>query len=272
MAVEVGGSVHAARRRRGWTLDALADRAGLSRARVQEIEAGSPASLEAYARLAIALGLRPEFELSDPSVRGGSRRTAGDLVHAAMGELEAGVLRRPGVVVAMDEPSQHYQFAGRADVVAWDLERRALLHLENRTQFPNVQDALGSYAAKRQYLPGVLSRRLGLDARGWASVSHAMVGLWSAEVLHVLRVRRETFASACPDPASGVLAWWHGDHEGLVDGVTSALVLLDPAGTRPAHRLLPMERAVTARPRYRDYADAAARLRTGSAATGTLRS
>jgi transcriptional regulator with XRE-family HTH domain len=272
MAGEVGGTVHEQRMHRRWTLDALADRAGLSRAHVQGIEAGSPASLEAYARLATALGLRPDFALSDPNVRSGIRPAGEDLVHAAMGELEARVLRRPGVVIAMDEPYQHFQFAGRADVVAWNVEHRALLHIENRTQFPNVQEALGSYTAKRHYLPGVLARRLDLGNRGWASVTHAIVALWSAEVLHVLRLRRETFAAACPDSPAPLVAWWAGTPAGLPERSTSSLVLLDPASTRTRSQLLPMESAMTARPRYRDYADAAVRLRLRSAASGTLRS
>ena len=134
-----------------------------------------------------------------------------------------------------------------------------------------MQEALGSYAAKRQYPPGVLAQRLGIGARGWTSVTHAIVALWSAEVLQVLRLRHATFASACPDPATQLLAWWSGDLEDVEPTVTSALVVLDPAATRPRSQLLPMERAMAARPRYRDYAEAAARLRLQTAVSGTLR-
>ncbi|HEX5828719.1 MAG TPA: hypothetical protein VFY23_14425 [Candidatus Limnocylindrales bacterium] len=63
---------------------------------------------------------------------------AQDLVHAAMGELEARALQRPGRTIAIGEPYQHYQFAGRADLLAWDAED--LLHIENRTRFPNLQE------------------------------------------------------------------------------------------------------------------------------------
>lgn len=48
-------------------------------------------------------------------------------------------LRRSGFEVAIAEPHQHYQFAGRADRLGWDLDRRALIHIENRTRFPDMQ-------------------------------------------------------------------------------------------------------------------------------------
>lgn len=141
----IGQAVHDKRVRRHWTLGQLADRAGVSTSHLQVLESGEPVSLETYARVTTALDLRPELLALDPRQRQRGGHANQDFVHAAMGELEAGRPRGFGFGVAMDEPYQHYQFAGRADVVAWDLERRALLHIENRTAFPNVQEALGSY-------------------------------------------------------------------------------------------------------------------------------
>ena len=115
-----------------------------------------------------------------------------------MGEFEVRLLAAHGFHVAVDEPYQHYQFAGRADVVAWDLESLALLHLENRTAFPNVQESLGSYNAKRAYLARELATRLGIP--GFRSETHAMVCLWSSDVLHALRLHAATFRATCPDP------------------------------------------------------------------------
>jgi hypothetical protein len=152
-------------------------------------------------------------------------------------------------------------FAGRADVVAWDLENRALLHLENRTQFPNVQEALGSYGAKRSYMPDVLAERLGLGRRGWASVTHAIVALWSAEVLHALRRRRETFRAACPDPATDFRAWWSGEPPVSARRPTSTLVVLDPGDVRERYRFADLDAVLTGRARYRDYEAAAQALR-----------
>lgn len=174
-----------------------------------------------------------------------------------MGEAEARRLSGLGFKIAIDEPYQHVQFAGRADVVAWDLEARALLHIENRTQFPNVQESLGSYASKRAYLGPVLADRLGLRG-GWRSETHVIASLWSSEILDALRMREATFHAACPDGIDPVRTWWAGRSPG--SGTTSSIVLLDPApGVRPAFQIGEPARAT--RPRFRGYADAAAALR-----------
>jgi hypothetical protein len=221
-------------------------------------ESGRPASLLTYARLATALDLQPTLELVDPRKRAHAARSE-DPVHAAMGELEARYLSAHGHTVALDEPFQHYQFAGRADVVAFDLDRRALLHLENRTRFPNIQDAFGSYNAKRQYMPAVLAQRLGLRG-GWGVVTHAIVGLWSAEVLHAVRLREASFRSVCPHPPDDFLAWWEGriPEPGRS---TSTLVILDPlAKLGRRSRFAGLDGALHVRPRYRGYAEALSSL------------
>lgn len=256
MAAIAGQALRDERTRRDLTLRDCAERAGVSAALVQKLESGGSVSLEAYARVATALELRPELILGSPRRPTGIR--AADPVHSAMGELEAAHLRKLGFHVAIDEPYQHFQFAGRADVVAWDLDRRALLHLENRTQFPDIQDALGRYSAKRAYLPKVLADRLTISRGGWRVVTHAIVALWSAEVLHTLRMRAETFRSACPDPAEAFEAWWNGGMP-IDERPTSTLVLFDPTpGRRVTFAGLAALR--TLRPRYRGYADAAERV------------
>jgi transcriptional regulator with XRE-family HTH domain len=262
MAVEAGRQLRDERRRRGWTLRVASDRAGIAVGVVHAIEAGRVASLESYARLANALGLRPELLLASRGRRvrpGPEVREAEDLVHASMGEAEARALSRVGWTVAIDEPYQHYQFAGRADLLAWDREN--LLHIENRTRFPNIQEAAGAFNAKRRYLGPALAERLDLGPRGWRSVTHVMACLWSAEVLHVLRLRRATFAAICPNPPDPLLAWLQGDVPDAM--TTSTIVVLDPAvpfGSRRrsiawAHEPPRLE------PRHRGYADAARALR-----------
>jgi transcriptional regulator with XRE-family HTH domain len=256
MATIAGQMVRDERIRRHLTLRDCAERAGVSVALVQKLESGGSVSLEAYARVATALELRAELVLGNLRRRP-ALRTA-DPVHSAMAELEAAHLHALGFHVAIDEPYQHFQFAGRADLVAWDLEGRALLHLENRTRFPDIQDALGSYSAKRAYLPAVLADRLGISRAGWRVVTHAIVALWSAEVLHTLRMRSETFRSACPDPLDAFEAWWDGRMP-VEERATSTLVILDPKpGRRSAFAGLAA--VSTVRPRYRGYADAAALL------------
>src|SRR5437773_336591 len=131
--LDFGLRIRDARRARHWPVPTLAARAGVSTSLVYLVERGEPASSEAAVRLASAMGLRLEFELVDPRRRGQAPARSVDPVHAAMGELEVAHLRGHGYQIGVDEPYQHFQFAGRADVVAWQPQRRALLHLENRT-------------------------------------------------------------------------------------------------------------------------------------------
>lgn len=265
MAVEAGQRLREERSRRGWTLREVAARARVSVTLVHNVEAGATAGLESYARIAAALGLRPSLVFADAHARAQSPaapdpgREAADFVHAAMSELEAAALARPGRTVGIDEPYQHYQFAGRADVIAW--ERRDLLHIENRTRFPNLQEAAGSYNAKRQFLARALAERAGVGPDGWRSVTHVMACLWSAEVLHVLRLRRATFAALCPDAPDALDSWLAGNQPRA--GVTSALVLLDPSVPLGSRRrtLAALSDLARLDPRHRGYADAAGALR-----------
>lgn len=255
-AIYLGIVITDARRARGWPLRELARRAGLSLGGLHAIEHGRPASLRTYAAIGKALDREVRVELVDPRRKATSRR-AEDPVHAAMGEVIAARMAALRLGVAIDEPYQHYQFAGRADVLAWDLARGALLHVENRTRFPNIQEAVGSYNAKRRYLPAVLAERLGLGRKGFSSVTNVIAGLWSSEVIHAARIRAATFGAVCPDSPAAFERWWAGDPPR--EGVTSAFVLLDPAPASPRQRPWAAVDGST-RPRYRGYADAAARV------------
>jgi hypothetical protein len=222
------------------------------------IEHGRPATLETYAAIALALELEPRLDLIDPRKRAASGR-ADDLVHAAMGELIAARLATHGFPVAIDEPYQHFQFAGRADVLAWDLSSRSLLHVENRTRFPNLQDAIGSYNAKRQYLPGVIADRLGLRG-GFATVTNVIAGLWSSEVIHTARIRAATFAAVCPEDGTPFEMWWKGTTP-EPGRPTSSFILLDPIASGFGRRVPFTDVGSAVRPRYRGYADAVEALR-----------
>lgn len=251
-----GARVHEERVRRHWSLRELATRARLSAAAVQSIEAGSAGSIDSCARLADALGLRLEFDLVDPRKNALASTRSADIVHSAMGELEAGHFHHLGHPVAMDEPYQHFQFAGRADVVAWNLEMAALLHIENRTRFPDFQAMAGAFGSKKAYLGRALAERLGV--RGWRSETHVMVALWSSEVLHVMRLRTESFRAICPDPPTSFMDWWRGNPP--IGGKASTLVVLDPLAIGRQRLFVGLDDALIVRPRYRGYADVAQRL------------
>jgi hypothetical protein len=237
----------------------VADLAGVGLTTVHDVESGRPASLETYVRLAHALRLRPKFELTDPRRREPATRRAQDPVHAAMGEAEAEHLRAIGFHVGIDEPFQHYQFAGRADVVAWSAERAALLHVENRTRFPDIQESFGSFNAKRSYLGPDIAVRAGVLR--WRSETHVVAALWSAETLRTIRAHAASFASVCPDPSATFESWWRGDPPR--SGRHSTMLFFDPigGGRSDRRRWVGLADLPGLRPRYRDYADAVDELR-----------
>jgi transcriptional regulator with XRE-family HTH domain len=259
LTMGVGGVLRDERLRRRWTLRTLAQKAGSSVAAVHSVESGRPASLRTYVAIADALGLRLEFVVEDARRRHAPTIRDADFVHAAMGELEAARLSPFGFGIGIDEPYQHYQFAGRADVIAWDPDARALLHVENRTRFPDIQEVAGAWNAKRTYLPAALAERFGLR-RDWASVTHVMAGLWSAEVLHVLRLRTSTLRALCPNSAEAFAGWWSGRPP--TAGTTSSLVLLDPCAIGRQRLFVGLDTALSVKPRHRGYADAVESLRT----------
>jgi hypothetical protein len=253
---ELGAKARSGRLARRWTTIELAHWAGVSRTIVYTLERGEATSLEAAARVGSALGLRLELDLVDPRSRQRPVSSAADPVHSAMAEFEARWMRPYGFGLGIDEPYQHYQFAGRADLVAWHVGDRALLHIENRTRFPNLQETAGSFNAKRAYLGSALAERLGIGR--WESETHVIVALWSAEVRHVLRLRTESFRSLCPDPPDVFDDWWRG--RPLVHGRQSTFVVLDPRPPARARAFVGIDGALVARPRYRGYAEAAAAL------------
>jgi len=261
--MELGQQVRDERIRRRWTLAQLAKKAAMSPGTVHRVESGGASSVDGYARLGVALGLDMRFALA--SERAQVARRDADAVHAAMGEMEARQLRLPDRDVLLDEPYQHYQFAGRADLLAVDRASRALLHIENRTRFPDIQGFAGSFNAKRAYLAREIAERVGVAGR-FASETHVVVALWSAEVLHTLRLREATFRAICPDPPDRFAAWWSGDPP--LAGLSSSLVILDPVPGRRASRRtwVGLELAQRVEPRHRGYTDALACLRQADAA------
>jgi hypothetical protein len=176
-----------------------------------------------------------------------------------MGELEVAELTARGHRARLDEPWQHYHFAGRADVISWDTDVSAFLHIENRTQYPDLQDAFGSFNNKQRYLVEELWRQLGFE-RPPRTQLHVMVALWSSEVLRVLRQKPSSFRATFPDPPDAFLAWLQGTPP--VGLRATSFVLFDPLATGKQRRFLGLEEALAgARPRVRGYAEAAELLR-----------
>jgi hypothetical protein len=77
-------------------------------------------------------------------------------------------------------------------------------------------------------------------------------------VLHALRLRPESFRSLCPDAHDAFTAWWGGNPP--TTGATSALIVLDPLANGRQRLFIGLDEAMSARPRHRGYAEAAASL------------
>ena len=249
--------------------DFVAERAQVSIASVQKVESGRRGSMEMYVRIVDALERTLEFDLAaqaSPPVASPQVLDVGpvaaDIVHAAMGEYEVAMLGAHGFPVGVDEPWQHYRFSGRADVLAWDPPGRALLHIENRTRFPDVQDGVGRYNGKKAFLAGAIWERLGMSGPP-VSVTHVMVAFWSAEVIEVLKRSPGTFAAVCPDPPEAFFGWWGGRPPR--SGATSTLLLLDPFASGSQRRFATLREILDgAGPRMSGYAAAADLVRAAS--------
>ena len=142
-------------------------------------------------------------------------------------------------------------------MLAWSTEARALLHIENRTRFPDLQEMAGSFNAKCRYLANDLARQEGLPP--FRSETHVIAALWSSEVLHALRLRPATFRSLCPHASDALMAWLVGRPPER--GMVRTFVLLDPLAQGRQRAFADLDAALAgARPRVVGYRQAAARL------------
>ncbi|MFH0751029.1 MAG: helix-turn-helix domain-containing protein [Chloroflexota bacterium] len=254
----LGEQVRAARVRRRWTTGRLADQAGVSRTLVYLVERGEPTTMETYARLGGALGLPLEVSLEDPRTKARPGR-AEDPVHAAIVETLAARYAAQDRLVAVDEPFQHFQFAGRADVTAVDPAGPDLLHHEVKTALPNVGELAGAWNVKRQYLAPAVAQRHGFR-HGFRSVTHVLTIAWTADCLHVLRIRGATFNSLGPDAPDAFARWWEGGRPDA-PGITSTVVIVDPIDRPRAPTWASLGDHGADRPRHRGYADLLRELR-----------
>jgi hypothetical protein len=119
----------------------------------------------------------------------------------------------------------------------------------------------GTFNAKKAYLGAILAERLGV--RRWRCETHVIAGIWSAEVLHSLRIRRQTFRALCPNPPEGFASWWSGSPPPR--GISSELIVIDPLASGRRRVFISLESALDgADPRHRGYADVASKLLAAS--------
>lgn len=112
---------------------------------------------------------------------------------------------------------------------------------------------------KRQYLAASIAQRHGFR-HGFRSVTDVLTIAWTADCLHVLRLRDATLRSLGPDAPDAFARWWDGERpEG--PRVTSTVVLIDPIERPRAPAWAALADIGAVRPRHRDYADLLRELR-----------
>jgi len=144
-AIRAGAEVRLARKRRGLTLAALAQRVGVSRARLAEIEGGKGggAPLEVWFAIAQALDRYLKFEFArDPQAE------LADAGHLAIQELVIRVAKAAGWEVQFEARSRAWESNQSIDVRLVDRQQRQIVIVECWNTFGDLGAAARSSNAK----------------------------------------------------------------------------------------------------------------------------
>ena len=157
----LGGDVLSMRRRRSWTQQQLADRAGIGRSVVGRFERGEgPIDLETLERIGLALGapLRLEFG-RDPQA------DVADAGHLAMQELVLRLGRASGYASGFELPTRPAEPWRSIDVVLADEARYRMVCVECWNTIGDIGAAARASARKAAELEAMAVGRWGKDAK-----------------------------------------------------------------------------------------------------------
>ena len=246
-----------ARRLIGWSQRELAHRAKTSQATIWRIERGRSEHLDLLAteRVLTALGIRASLQLDARHLA--DRRRQKDAVHARINGFVARRLERdawrPATEVAIGDGIPR----GWIDILAFRDADAALLVEESKTEIPDFGALQRSLAFYQREAPFV-ARGLGWKPR---RVVVLVAALDSAAIGRRLQYNRELVARAFPAPIDQVGAWL--TDPGRTPPAAWALGMVDPAQRGGAWLRPTVLGGRRSQPAYADYADAAARLRSG---------
>lgn len=254
---QLADMVSEARRLIGWSQRELARRAQTSQATIWRIERGRSEHLDLLAteRVLAALGIRATLQLEARHLA--DRRRQQDAVHARINGYVARRLEqdawRPATEVTIGDGVPR----GWIDILAFRDVDAALLVEESKTEIPDFGALQRTLAFYQREAPFV-ARRLGWKPRG---VVVLVAALDSAAIGRRLQDNRELAARAFPAPIDRMRAW-------LADPASTpptgwALGMVDPAQRGGAWLRPTVLGGRRSQPAYEDYADAAARLRSG---------
>ena len=167
----LGASVRYLRIRRAWRQRDLAERAGVSQSAVSRIERGHLAGmrLDLIRAVAAAVDLRVDVV---GRYRGGDLDRMLASGHSALHETVARHLgTRPGWRFASEVSFAIYGDRGVMDLLAWHERHRALLVIELKTEFVDMNELIGTLDRKRRRAAEVAR------ARGWLA-NASSVSVW----------------------------------------------------------------------------------------------
>jgi transcriptional regulator with XRE-family HTH domain len=157
--VKLGRLLRMRRMRRGWRLEDVSRRSGLSTTTLARDESGAFGSVHVVRRHAGALDMRLEWIAIG---RGADVARTWDEEHAAIVEVIAAWLRGLGLEIAAEASFSVYGERGRVDLLAFDAATGKLYLVEAKTELSDLGDVLGVVDVRER-----LAARLGTE-RGWA--------------------------------------------------------------------------------------------------------
>lgn len=165
----LSASIRTVRTRRGWRQVDLAERAGVSRTTVSLVERGhwQRLSIDTAREIAAALDIRVDCV---PRWRGGDLDRLLSRRHSMLAERVAGLLAsQAGWVVLPEVSFAVYGERGVIDQLGWHEAKAHLLVVELKTEFVDINEALGTLDRKVR-----LARTIAAE-RGWRP---SLVSAW----------------------------------------------------------------------------------------------
>jgi transcriptional regulator with XRE-family HTH domain len=226
--VRFGLAMRALRRRRAWTQEQLAERAGVSRGAVQRIERGGADAFTGRVIRAIAVALGARFE-QRVLWQGEALDRLLDADHATIVERVIRWLRAEGWDAVPEVTFAIRGERGSIDVLAFHPETGTLLVIEVKSVVPDMQGLLGGVDRKARVAPAVARER------GWRVRTIGRLVVLPDDTTTRRRVERHraTLDAALPARTAAVRAWVRHP-EGDIAGI---LFLANETPRQPRHRI-----------------------------------
>lgn len=251
LGIEFGRACRDVRRRLDLGLREVAAAARISPSYLGRLERGlaNPTFARAV-EIATVLGMAISLEVTGPIVLGAEPLRRRDTVHASCSGFVGRRLRRAGWIVLREVLFADGPYRGWIDILAFDPVTGRMLIIEIKTRL----DDLG--AIERQV--GWYERNAGAIARsnGWSvtSTMTLLLVLASEENERTISAARDVLGQAFPIRTEHLSAEPGDGRRGLA--------MIDPRSRGSAWLHRPIVDGRRTRAPYRDYADAAARLRS----------